>query len=86
MSLFSMDATTQEKRNAGDQRMAMLDQINRIMGPGTLFHAAEGVGTASVRKRGQPRQNLRSTERWRMRSQFKSPSYTTRWSDLAQVC
>ena len=86
MSLFSMDATTQEKRNAGDQRMAMLDQINRIMGPGTLFHAAEGVGPAPGRKRGQPRQNLRSTERWRMRSQFKSPSYTTRWSDLAQVC
>ncbi|MGC6484085.1 MAG: Y-family DNA polymerase [Candidatus Puniceispirillales bacterium] len=79
MSLFSMDEASRQQRRSGDRRMAVLDTVNTRMGQGTLFHAAEGLGTARI-SRGR-----RGLEKWRMRSRFKSPSYTTRWSDLAQV-
>ena len=79
MSLFSMGEAPRIRRHTGDKRMAVLDKVNARMGQGTLFHAAEGVGTAAIRRRSP------SSEKWRMRSRFKSPSYTTRWSDLARV-
>jgi len=28
---------------------------------------------------------IQGQDRWRMRAQFKSPAYTTRWSDLVLV-
>ena len=78
-----------------DKRMAILDQINRQMGRGTLFHAAEGITPQNRNTRKDSYFKVISpqdtspkiigTERWRMRSQFKSPSYTTRWSELAVV-
>jgi len=71
------------QRRASDRRMAALDLINATMGQGTLFHAAEGIG-AGRRRRGQHHPGATS-ERWRMRAQFKSPAYTTRWSDLVRV-
>ena len=96
----------ERERALKDKRMAMLDSVNRQMGRGTLFHAAEGI---APHIRSHPRRDTsqkfiygsrfgiamskneaRSTriigiERWRMRSQFKSPSYTTKWCELAMV-
>ena len=79
MSLFSMSPAIQNSRKTGDRRMAVLDKVNARMGQGTLFHATEGTSTAAIRRR-KP-----NGAKWRMRSRFKSPSYTTRWSDLARV-
>ena len=60
--------------------MAMLDQVNAMMGRGTLFHASEGV--AKLNRQKQP--DTRKPD-WHMRQQFRSPSYTTRWADLIVV-
>jgi len=86
--------------------MAILDSVNRQMGRGTLFHAAEGVAppaqnhsqkdksqkfiygsrfSIAMSKNGTSSTRIIGTERWRMRSQFKSPSYTTKWRELAMV-
>lgn len=69
----------QTTRLMAAQRMAALDNINRRMGRGTLFHAAQGVGghqqTGTTRRR----------QHWQMRASFRSPAYTTRWDDLVQV-
>lgn len=94
-SLLNPDPTPDKTRKQRDQRMAVLDQINKEMGQGTLFHAAEGIAPPMPLTDSQDHRlhgnNLRkgrrvlSTERWRMRSRFKSPAYTTRWSELAKV-
>jgi DNA polymerase V len=51
-----------------DQLMLSLDNINKIMGPNTVFFAAEGISKA-----------------WRMKSEKRSPEYTTKWEELALV-
>lgn len=84
ISLFN--ATSDDQRQQYSARMAVLDRVNNAMGQGTLFHAAEGI--SGEVKRGR-RQSLNKphvkTERWRMRSRFKSPAYTTRWSELVKA-
>ncbi len=82
-------------RATKDKRMAMLDQVNRAMGRGTLFHAAEGIAPNQQPRTNAPqfkmitppakRTKIIGTERWRMRAQHKSPSYTTNWHELAVV-
>ena len=81
MSLFSMgDPTADQGAIPAISAWRCSTSINARMGQGTLFHAAEGVGTAAIRRRSP------SSEKWRGGcSRFKSPSYTTRWSDLARV-
>ena len=90
MSLLNPDPTPDETRQGQDKRMAVLDRINTKMGQGTLFHATEGItlkGKKGVNIYGRrihdPR--VQGTERWRMRSQFKSPAYTTRWNELVKA-
>ena len=51
-----------------DRLMAVLDQVNRRHGNGTLYLAAQGI-----------------TRPWAMRQQYRSPEYTTRWTDLPVV-
>ena len=48
--------------------MLSIDNINKIMGPNTVFFAAEGISKA-----------------WRMKSEKRSPEYTTKWEELALV-
>lgn len=90
MSLLHPDPTPEETRQSQDKRMAVLDQINHKMGQGTLFHATEGITLKGQKKpniygRRAQDQRIQGTERWRMRSQFKSPAYTTRWNELVAV-
>ena len=96
----------EEDRQLKDKRMAVLDKVNRQMGRGTLFHAAEGIAASpqshdnqknerrfitgsrfrlTSSRHSRPSAKIIGTERWRMRSQFKSPSYTTQWHELAVV-
>ena len=96
----------ERERALKDKRMAILDSVNRQMGRGTLFHAAEGVASPAqshpqndksqkfiygsrfsiaMAKNGTSSTRIIGTERWRMRSQFKSPSYTTKWRELTMV-
>lgn len=78
-SLWRLDAPIATTA-ASKRRMAMLDQVNAMMGRGTLFHASEGV--AQLNRLKQP--DTRKPD-WHMRQQFRSPSYTTRWADLIVV-
>ncbi len=84
-----LNPESDEDRDARDRRMAILDRINEQMGRGTVFYAAEGVGRSKPLHRSTGSRRLRpsarhpGTERWRTRRQFKSPSYTTKWSELA---
>ena len=60
-----------ERDHARDERlMTVLDRINQKMGAHTLQPASVG------RAKRQP---------WRMKQQFHSPRYTTRWSDLPRT-
>ena len=89
MSLLNTNPNRDETRHAQDQRMVVLDQINSKMGQGTLFHATEGITPQGKTRQHHGQHHLgrriQGQDRWRMRAQFKSPAYTTRWSDLAQV-
>jgi DNA polymerase V len=60
-------------RDEKDDLMGILDGINSKMGRGTIFNGAEGV---------TGRKSSPATDRWRGRSQFRSPSYTTRWDEI----
>ncbi len=83
--LYTRGRDMAAERKTSDRRMAALDQINAAMGQGTLFHATEGLTPGGHHHREKRRHNLPKAERWRMRAQFKSPAYTTRWSDLVRV-
>ncbi|MCE2516995.1 MAG: Y-family DNA polymerase [Alphaproteobacteria bacterium] len=83
ISLFNPDPAPDVTRAQQSRRMAVLDQVNAAMGQGTLFHAAEGL--APKPRTGAQGRRVLNTERWRMRARFKSPAYTTRWSELAKV-
>lgn len=53
-----------------DNLMQVLDEVNRKMGRGKLHLAAEG---------------LTNKQDWRMRRDYCSPRYTTRWDELLSV-
>lgn len=54
--------------------MPVFDRINLKMGPGTLLYAVNGIS-----KEGEEKKN------WLMRSEKRSPCYTTRWDELMEV-
>jgi DNA polymerase V len=74
ISLLNPESDAERARR--EERMALLDGINHLMGRGTIFYGAEGL---------KKRKSSPSTDRWRTPSQFKSPSYTTKWDDIAVV-
>ena len=52
-----------------DKVMATLDGINNLMGLNSVFYAAQGIDRSN----------------WTMRSDRKSPCYTTSWLELPLV-
>ena len=61
-------------RGRSERLMAVLDDVNRRLGPDTLRYAAAGLCPP---KRGSPREGG-----WHMRREHASPRYTTRWTEL----
>ena len=57
-------------RRKGEALSAVMDQVNRKMGRGTVKHAALGV---------------RKKATWHTVASMKSPSWTTRWEELPDV-
>ena len=51
-----------------DHLMRVVDGINRTMGSGSVFHAAQGISRG-----------------WQMRSEMRSPRYTTKWDEIPVV-
>ena len=70
-NLFNSNKDNQKKTNLC---MQLLDDINLKMGSGTLFYGSQGVEN-----------DKRILNKWKIRSQYKSKSYTTNWNDLLEV-
>jgi len=60
-----------------ERLMAVLDDVNRRLGPDTLRYAAAGPCPP---KRGSAREG--GSRPWHMRHEHASPRYTTRWDEL----
>ena len=54
------------------------DDINNKMGKMTLFYGSQGIVKHSGRKKIE-------NDKWRMRSFYRSPFYTTNWADILKV-
>ena len=77
-SLFIHNAGQQIHMSRSCDRMKLIDNINAKMGKMTIFHGSQGVIKNS--------RNIKSeTDKWRMRSCYKSPFYTTNWDDILKV-
>ena len=77
-SLFIHNADQQIHMSRSCDRMKLIDNINAKMGKMTIFHGSQGVIKNS--RNIKPEQ-----DKWRMRSCYKSPFYTTNWDDILKV-
>ena len=64
--------------DSSDISMKILDDINTKMGKMTLFYGSQGIVKHSGRKKIEK-------DKWRMRSFYRSPFYTTNWADILKV-
>ena len=77
-SLFIHNADQQIHMSRSCDRMKLIDNINTKMGKMTIFHGSQGVIKNSRNIKSEP-------DKWRMRSCYKSPFYTTNWNDILKV-
>ena len=77
-SLFIHNADQQIHMSRSCDRMKLIDNINAKMGKMTIFHGSQGVIKNSRNIKSEP-------DKWRMRSCYKSPFYTTNWDDILRV-
>jgi len=77
-SLFIHNADQQIHISRSCDRMKLIDNINAKMGKMTIFHGSQGVIKNSRNIKSEP-------DKWRMRSCYKSPFYTTNWDDILKV-
>ena len=77
-SLFIHNADQQIHISRSCDRMKLIDNINAKMGKMTIFHGSQGVIKNSRNIKLEP-------DKWRMRSCYKSPFYTTNWDDILKV-
>ena len=73
LSLFVSGLDKGKEKIQSNLRMNVIDKINKKMGSGTLYYAVQG-NNKKLQK-----------NTWQMKSNFCSPSYTTRWEDLVKV-
>ena len=76
-NLFTYSNITHKTNNQSDICMKMLDGINTKMGKMTLFYGSQGIMK-------QPK-NKKEKNNWQMRSNYRSPFYTTNWNDILKV-
>ena len=77
-SLFIHNADQQIHMSRSCDRMKLIDNINTKMGKMTIFHGSQGVIKNSRNIKSEP-------DKWRMRSCYKSPFYTTNFDDILKV-
>ena len=77
-SLFTHNADQQIHMSRSCDRMKLIDNINTKMGKMTIFYGSQGVIKNSRNIKSEP-------DKWRMRSCYKSPFYTTNWDDILRV-
>ena len=77
-NLFMHNKNQKRYVSRSDIRMKLIDDINTRMGKMTLFYGSQGIIKNSKKKKLE-------VDQWRMRSCYKSPSYTTNWDDILKV-
>ena len=77
-SLFIANADQKIHMSRSCDRMKLIDNINTKMGKMTIFHGSQGVIKNSRNIKPEP-------DKWRTRSCYKSPFYTTNWDDILKV-
>ncbi len=66
----SLFRSEDKSKDISNLRIKIMDRINDKMGNNTIFFGSQG---------------LKNSGNWRVRSNNKSPSYTTNWEDLVRV-
>ena len=77
-NLFTYGKNYKNIADASDIHMKILDNINTKMGKMTIFYGSQGIVKHSGRKKIEK-------DKWRMRSFYRSPFYTTNWADILKV-
>ena len=77
-NLFTYNKNEKISVSQSDTHMKILDDINTKMGKMTIFYGSQGVIKQRRRKKTEE-------DKWRMRSGYKSPFYTTNWNDILKV-
>ena len=77
-NLFTYNKNEKISVSQSDTHMKILDDINAKMGKMTIFYGSQGVVK-------QQRREKIEEDKWRMRSSYKSPFYTTNWNDILKV-
>ena len=77
-NLFTYDKNYKNIADLSDIHMKILDNINAKMGKMTIFYGSQGMVKYSRRKKIEK-------DKWRMRSFYRSPFYTTNWADILKV-
>ena len=77
-NLFTYNKNEKISVSQSDTHMKILDDINTKMGKMTIFYGSQGI----VKQR---RREKIEEDKWRMRSGYKSPFYTTNWNDILKI-
>ena len=77
-NLFTYNKNEKISVSQPDTHMKILDDINTKMGKMTIFYGSQGIVK-------QQRREKIEENKWRMRSGYKSPFYTTNWNDILKV-
>ena len=77
-NLFTYNKDEKISARQSDIHMKTLDDINAKMGKMTIFYGSQGI----IKQR---RREETEEDKWRMRSGYKSPFYTTNWNDILKV-
>ena len=77
-NLFTYNKNEKISVSQSDTHMKILDDINAKMGKMTIFYGSQGIVK-------QQRREKIEADKWRMRSGYKSPFYTTNWNDILKI-
>ena len=77
-NLFTYNKNEKISVSQSDIHMKILDDINAKMGKMTIFYGSQGIVK-------QQRREKIEEDKWRMRSGYKSPFYTTNWNDILKI-
>ena len=77
-NLFTYKKNQQTRMSGSCDSMKLIDDINTKMGKMTIFYGSQGVIKNSKNIKLEP-------DKWRIRSSYKSPFYTTNWDDILKV-
>ncbi len=77
-NLFTYNKNEKINANQSDIDIKILDSINAKMGKMSIFYGSQGITK-------QRRREKVEEDKWRMRSGYKSPLYTTNWNDILKV-